>query len=108
MIKLTKGGVSQKGLRIDARVKIPGCPELWIDHGNTHATKLSTFKSTYDFAKVLRYMYVNITKSKRSEYQYYGAPGMVLLVPLIIMFASISQPLALSTCANPKTQPTNL
>jgi hypothetical protein len=50
MIKLTRGGVSHKGLRIDARVKIPGCPELWIDHGNTHATKLNTFKTTYDFA----------------------------------------------------------
>jgi hypothetical protein len=42
--------MSHKGLRIDARVKIPGCPELWIDHGNTHATKLSTFKATYNFA----------------------------------------------------------
>jgi hypothetical protein len=50
MIKLAKGGVDRKGLRIDARVKIPGCPEIWVDHGNTHATKMSSFNSTYNFA----------------------------------------------------------
>jgi hypothetical protein len=31
-------------------MKIPGCPEIWVDHGNTHATKTSSFNSTYNFA----------------------------------------------------------
>jgi hypothetical protein len=50
MITRSRGGVSQKGLRIDVRVNIPGYPELWIDHRNTHITKLNNFKSTYDFS----------------------------------------------------------